>query len=215
VTASYDNTARVWDARTGQPLAEPLRHAGFLLSAQFSPDGQWVVTASDDNTARVWDEPRPVVPVPLWFLDWAEAIAGRRLTAQGIDVAVPTTESLQRQEQVATRTDTDFFARLAKWVQANPATRSISPNSPITVPEYVARRIQENTIASLREVIQLSPTNAVAFARLAALVKDQDPKQNPGRLEEAEFYARYALKHDPDNAEAKQTLEALKSPKSQ
>ena len=26
VTASYDNTARVWDAQTGQPLTEPLRH---------------------------------------------------------------------------------------------------------------------------------------------------------------------------------------------
>ena len=28
MTASYDNTARVWDAQTGQPLTEPLKHTG-------------------------------------------------------------------------------------------------------------------------------------------------------------------------------------------
>jgi hypothetical protein len=74
----------------------------------------------------------------------------------------------------------------------------------------VARRIDENSLPSLHEAVLLSPTNSVAFARLAALVKDQDPKDNPGRLEEAGFYARHALKHDPDSAEAKRILEALK-----
>jgi len=55
VTASFDKTARVWDAQTGLPLTGPLNHAGRLWSAQFSPDGLCVVTASDDKTARVWD----------------------------------------------------------------------------------------------------------------------------------------------------------------
>jgi len=55
VTASYDNTARVWDAQTGQPLSEPFKHAGPVNCAQFSPDGKRVVTASADATARVWD----------------------------------------------------------------------------------------------------------------------------------------------------------------
>jgi WD40 repeat protein len=55
VTASQDNTARVWDAATGKPLGEPMRHQGAVYSAQFSPDGRRVVTASQDNTARVWD----------------------------------------------------------------------------------------------------------------------------------------------------------------
>ena len=55
VTASEDNTARVWDARTGQLLTEPLKHEKQVWSAQFSPDGQCVVTALEDNTARVWE----------------------------------------------------------------------------------------------------------------------------------------------------------------
>jgi len=55
VTASSDKTARVWDARTGQPLTESLKHDAGVLSAQFSPDGWRVLTASRDRTARVWD----------------------------------------------------------------------------------------------------------------------------------------------------------------
>src|SRR6266567_1650243 len=55
VTASVDGTARVWDAGSGKPVGEPMKHENGLLSAQFSPDGQRVVTASWDMTARVWD----------------------------------------------------------------------------------------------------------------------------------------------------------------
>jgi len=45
VTASWDGTARVWEAAAGKPLGQPLRHDGAVNSAAFSPDGKWVVTA--------------------------------------------------------------------------------------------------------------------------------------------------------------------------
>jgi WD40 repeat protein len=54
VTASADNTARVWEADTGKPVGAPLQHQASVISAAFSPDGRRVVTASADNTARVW-----------------------------------------------------------------------------------------------------------------------------------------------------------------
>ena len=54
-TASDDHTARVWEAATGKPVGQPLRHEAAVASAAFSPDGLWVVTASDDLTARVWE----------------------------------------------------------------------------------------------------------------------------------------------------------------
>jgi WD40 domain-containing protein len=55
VSASSDNTARVWDARTGEPMTPPLVHQGGLCFALFSPDGLRVATCSWDKTARLWD----------------------------------------------------------------------------------------------------------------------------------------------------------------
>ncbi len=55
MTASHDKTARVWDARTGAPLATLAGHLMEVEDAEFSPDGREVVTASYDGKARVWD----------------------------------------------------------------------------------------------------------------------------------------------------------------
>jgi WD40 repeat protein len=53
VTASWDKTARVWNAASGQLLATLQGHTSSLLSAAFSPDGQRIVTAGFDKAARV------------------------------------------------------------------------------------------------------------------------------------------------------------------
>jgi WD40 repeat protein len=50
-------TARLWDAKTGQAVGEPMKHEDAVLSAQFSLDSRRIVTASADNTARLWDAP--------------------------------------------------------------------------------------------------------------------------------------------------------------
>jgi WD40 repeat protein len=55
VTASWDNTARVWEGETGKQLAVLAGHEGLVLGASFSADGRRVVTASADTTARLWD----------------------------------------------------------------------------------------------------------------------------------------------------------------
>ena len=55
VTASNDQTARVWDARSGRAPATLAGHRGVVRTPAFSPDGKRVVTASYDKTARVWD----------------------------------------------------------------------------------------------------------------------------------------------------------------
>lgn len=69
-------TARVWDARSGKPLVEPLRHEAAVSAVAFSPEGDRVLTGSADNTARVWDarSGKPLVE-PLRHEDWVRAVA--------------------------------------------------------------------------------------------------------------------------------------------
>jgi WD40 repeat protein len=55
VTASLDQTARIWDARTGLQLTVLSGHGGSVFSATYSPDGSQIATASLDKTARLWD----------------------------------------------------------------------------------------------------------------------------------------------------------------
>jgi WD40 repeat protein len=55
VTASEDQTARLWDVASGKALAVLGEHAGKVNHATFSPDGKRIATASSDGTARLWN----------------------------------------------------------------------------------------------------------------------------------------------------------------
>ena len=55
VTASKDNTAKVWNFETGRLVSELRGHTDNVKSAVFSPYGNLVLTASSDGTAQLWD----------------------------------------------------------------------------------------------------------------------------------------------------------------
>jgi tetratricopeptide (TPR) repeat protein len=76
-----DNTARVWDATTGEPISPPLRHGDTVHQVWFSPDGQRLLTASADGTARVWNVPNNASSDDLILL--AEVTAGRTYNTSG------------------------------------------------------------------------------------------------------------------------------------
>ncbi|MDX1933489.1 MAG: AAA-like domain-containing protein [Capsulimonadales bacterium] len=55
LTASKDNTAALWNPRTGQRIASPLRIAASPKTADLSPDGRFALTVDDGNRVRLWD----------------------------------------------------------------------------------------------------------------------------------------------------------------
>ena len=54
LTASWDKTAKLWDAASGKLLAS-FAHQDGVWHAAFSPDGARILTASADKTAKLWD----------------------------------------------------------------------------------------------------------------------------------------------------------------
>jgi WD40 repeat protein/TPR repeat protein len=46
--------ARVWDAYTGQPVSEALRHDQAVNLAEFSPDSRFLATLAGDTAIRLW-----------------------------------------------------------------------------------------------------------------------------------------------------------------
>jgi WD40 repeat protein len=58
VTASWDRTAKLWDAATGKEIRTFAGHADRVNSASLSPDGKWLASASGyrgQGEAKVWD----------------------------------------------------------------------------------------------------------------------------------------------------------------
>jgi len=91
-TASWDNTARVWDAESGQQLTR-MNHAGGVMAAEFSPEGRTLATACWDGSMRLWDAesglPKSsVLPqgAPLLCLTFSRD--GRRVAAASVNGTV-------------------------------------------------------------------------------------------------------------------------------
>ncbi|NCY03661.1 MAG: hypothetical protein EBX36_12335, partial [Planctomycetia bacterium] len=90
VTASGDETARLWDATSGTELRRFGGHAGPVYCLAVSGDGRTFVTGGQDNAARVWGlplgAPRAVVAAHAGSLASAAFVSdGRTAVTAGSD----------------------------------------------------------------------------------------------------------------------------------
>jgi WD40 domain-containing protein len=135
VTASGDNTVRVWDAESGKSVGEPMRHEDTVWAASFSPDGRRIVTASQDKTARVrYIAVDLETPLPKWVPELAEALGEQRFNEEGLLVPPKKSVVELRRELLALKGD-DFWSRLGRWFFTRGPQRTISPDSKMTVGE--------------------------------------------------------------------------------
>ena len=115
VTASLDQTARVWDAYTGRPVTAPLKHNGPVLAAWFSVDGKRVITLSFSGShdrreeTRVWDASsgQPVSPSPKdEKRAYGESMSqdGTRVVSIGLDGAASLGREIRRANLASTET---------------------------------------------------------------------------------------------------------------
>jgi WD40 repeat protein len=90
LTGSYDRTARVWDAQTGECLVVQSGHQGTINAARFQASGYLMATAGADASADVWMTGN--VQTPRIWLAARDALVGggadERRAGEGHDAAL-------------------------------------------------------------------------------------------------------------------------------
>jgi tetratricopeptide (TPR) repeat protein len=203
-TASWDKTARVWDAATGQPITPPLKHESTVTHATFSPDGRRVVTASEDKTARIWDAETGQSITPLMKHEaqvWHAAFSpdGRRVVTTSQDGSARIWEV-----PISDDRDSDDWIRLAQMLSGTRIDES-GALVPITPAEFreswraLRDKYADDFVASRREVLAWHSREAndceahglwdFALGHLDHLIASE-PAQWPSYARRARVHAR-------------------------
>ena len=186
-----------------------MSHGARVTNAEFSPDGSQVVTFSSDKAVRIWEVTQAPLPVPDWLPALAEAVAGQQINDKDVADAVPVEALYRLRQMLSKNTTSGYYGRWARWFFADSATRTISPSSNVTVPEYVKRHVAENTRESLQEATLLSSTDALAFARLAQQLVAPNQKVKAAAWKDAEWFSRYATNLAPTDPEIRRIRESI------
>jgi WD40 repeat protein len=55
ISASRDNTLKIWDTETGTEVRTLSGHTDSVYAVDLAPDGKIAISASGDNTLKIWD----------------------------------------------------------------------------------------------------------------------------------------------------------------
>ncbi len=99
------------------PLSQPMQHMSLVRSAQFSPNGRFVVTASMDNTARVWEIlSKGGEGMALALAHFGEAVGQMRINNMGGEEKLSADEFRQLRDCAKTNTTSPEARHLTDWL---------------------------------------------------------------------------------------------------
>ncbi len=183
VTASFDQTLKLWDIATQSTLRTMEGHTGIVLTVDVSPNGKMIASGSSDRTIRLWDVPSsdPVsttrihdTPVTAMATSkdgsltatgddkglirvWTTAISGGNSTSSATDQSKPASEiSIGRAiTRLAWRNDNKKLA--AACVDGSVVVASLSVDGPNQIDRLIAH-VGEVTCVSF------TPNNQYLFS---------------------------------------------------
>jgi WD40 repeat protein len=157
VTGSEDGASRTWNLRTGKDAGLTLHRDAGLTWTAFGSNGSRVVTVAADGVARVWDVPQGSRDDSEALAEIAEAIAGHAVDpARGTYLRRSGALAELRNRAARQPTGESFAETLAHWLFSDPATRTITPVSRITVAQFLAQVRLEGGSGE-REAMRLFP----------------------------------------------------------
>jgi streptogramin lyase len=113
-SGASDQTVRLWDPATGNPLQTLEGHTEAIISVVFSPDGKLLASGSKDTTVRLWD---PTTGNPLQTLEGhTEAVYSVVFSPNGRVLASGSVDSTIRLWDPTTGNPLQTFTGLTKSV---------------------------------------------------------------------------------------------------
>ncbi|GIW93624.1 MAG: hypothetical protein KatS3mg110_1667 [Pirellulaceae bacterium] len=114
VSASADQTVRIWDAQSGQQRAQLSGHQGAVYAVALSPDAALAVSSGTDRTLRLWDvvggrQLKLLATLPETAYALAVHPEGNRVLAAGADRKARLLDLLTGSEQRVYEGHPDFI----------------------------------------------------------------------------------------------------------
>ncbi|MEO5803383.1 MAG: WD40 repeat domain-containing serine/threonine-protein kinase [Verrucomicrobiota bacterium] len=173
ITSGRDGVAIVWDVSTGRPLSEPIPDGNF---ACFTPDGGHILTEGG-GIVKIHDWVDVEDIAPPWLAELAEAVGCRELNESGVTAYLAdAAERIVRLRKQFNDRAKSPLEKWAKWFLADRSTRTISPNSTMSIAKCAERLMKQDSFRALEEAVDLNPQDPSIYERLASFVEQGQPE---------------------------------------
>ncbi len=198
----------VWEVSTGKPLYRIQQHAGRINTVKFSDDGRRLLTSGRDSQFKVLEMPPFKEAIPDWLPDLAEAVAEKRVNADGA-LEVVDDGSLKAIRNLISESDAgNGYNAWGTWYLQGPLSRNISPLIETSTQEYLAAKSRSYRLDDQYEALHLDPNNGLISCRigyLKAIAPRRASMNDAARRhwdQMALWYCQQGTELSPDSGEA-------------